>query len=345
MQEITELGACCALFMFPLTFGIGAVVIPSAVDLALRLKRAQIEGAFRRQLETYRKWAADPCSLSDAESRRIGRWAEDMARMEKAGKVEPSFAEAMADAGIIAEARPRSEYVCVPEQDWSFKGTTARIMACGALLAAMTACMVLPLQDDGIVKACATGTVAMLLALVVAVLTVCDVRAKVLPYQLCALSAVPSIALMLLAHDVGEYPACIASALAATVLLWLLSGLGRLLLGAQGAIGAGDLRLLPWVCLPLGPSGTVYGALACFALMFVWGVWTLARKRLADLAESGRLAHIRQNKAGWAMAVLASPLSGRKRRKEQLYLAMAPGLAAWLAVGFPCGLLLPSLWG
>ena len=325
--------------------GIGAALLPNMADRALRAKHAQIHAAIGRQLESWEKLKADPESFDDASAARIERWAKQMARMEEIGKVEHSVAVKLADAGIVAEARPAEEYVAVPEENWCFPTGAAGRIGCGAGAGALAGIACLPWAfGSGLSPVCAA--LACLLALMLALAVACDMRAKVIPYQLCAAAAAPSIALALTANPPEAWLGCIAAAAIATGLIWLFSKAGKLF-GIKGAIGMGDLRLMPWVCLPLGANGTLWGAVCCFALMTVWAVAAIVSQKIAKArTDEGRerLAHMRKNKVGYAIAIAADPL-GRKsaRRRKSTYLAMAPGLALWLAAGFALGQLAPAL--
>lgn len=322
---------------------LGFFALPECCDKMLRKKHAQITGAFDRQLAAYKEFEADPASVDAATESRVTKWARDMARMESIGKVEPRMAVKLAEAGIIAEARPAEEYVNVPEEMWKLDATPKSRTVCGLALTALGALMTLPwLIHPAPAAICAPVCVALLFVAVLAV--ACDVRAKVIPYQLCALAAIPSAALMVLTNNAEGFAPCIASALIATLGLWGFSKLGQLF-GIKGAIGMGDIRLLPWICLPLGANGTAYGLFFCFALMFVWAICVIIRQKASKGGSLEKLEHIKENKAGYAMAFVADPLGKKNGKgKRNTYLAMGPGLALWLAAGFACSYLAPPFW-
>ena len=310
--------------------GIGAALLPNMADRALRAKHAQIHAAIGRQLESWEKLKADPESFDDASAARIERWAKQMARMEEIGKVEHSVAVKLADAGIVCEARPAEEYVAVPEENWCFPTGAAGRIGCGIGAGALAGIACLPWAfGSGLSPVCAA--LACLLALMLALAVACDMRAKVIPYQLCAAAAVPSIALALTANPSEAWPGCIACVIAAPAAFWLLSKLSELF-GIKGAVGTGDLRLMPWTCLPLGANGTVYGAVLCILFLFVWAIFIIVKqKAISANGEDGGL--------GYTTAFSVNPSGNRKKT----YIAMGPGLALWFAGGFALGHLAPAL--
>lgn len=284
--------------------------------------------------------------MDDATATRIERWADGMSRQEQIGKVEPEVAERLAEAGIIAEARKPEDYVAIPAENWSLPRTAKSRLACAASMAAMSALLALPwAMGSELSPICAVP--ALMLALIVSCAVACDMRAKVIPYQLCALAAPPSIALTLLSHSPEGYLGCAAAAAICTGGLWAFSKVGQAF-GVKGAIGMGDLRMLPWATLPLGPDGAVYGALCCFGLMMAWGIAALASQKIAKMRTAEgkeRLEHIKRNKVGYAVAIAANPMGmGGKREKRNTYLAMAPGIALWLAAGWALAQLAPPFW-
>lgn len=322
---------------------LGLFVLPECCDKMLRKKHDQILGAFERQLKLYQKLEADPSGVDADTETRILKWSRDMVYMESIGKVEHGMAVRLAEAGIIPEARPAEEYVSVPEEMWKLDVNVKSRAACGAALTGLGALTTLPwLITPAPSPICAPLAIALLFIVVLAV--ACDVRAKVIPYQLCALAAVPSIALMVVGNNADVYLSCVLAALIATLGLWGFSKIGQLF-GIKGAIGMGDIRILPWICLPLGVNGTTYGLIFCFALMFVWAIYVIIRQKASKGGTREKLEHIKENKAGYAMAFVADPLgkkSGKKRKNT--YLAMGPGLALWLAAGFASAYLLPPFW-
>lgn len=291
---------------------IGAFVVPAAADAALKAKKSEIEGAFKRQIERFEKSrsiGSDATEAQRKQAKSAERWARDMARMEDAGKVQPWQAAELARVGIIGHAREEKDYVRINDAKWSYPATARTRLYLAAALAALCAAMLYPLTQPGAPSAWA-ALAGVLLMSGVLVIACCDWRAMTIPYQLCALAALPSIALALLTWGPSGFPTAAGWAVGITAIVWLLAKiLGWF--GLKGAIGSGDLRLMPWLCLPCGLIGSFCGLAACCAAMGAMGAGM------------------------WALRLV-----NRKSR-----LPMAPGLCVWLAVGYTTGQVMPGILG
>lgn len=291
---------------------IGAFIVPAASDSALKAKKNEIEGAFGRQIERYEKSRSLGDDATDAERKRgksAERWARDMACMEEAGKVQPWQAAELARVGIIGHARDDKEYVRINETKWSYPATARTRLYLAAALAALCAAMLYPLTQPGAPSpwVALAGVPLMSIVLVIAC---CDWRSMTIPYQLCALAALPSIALALITWGPSGFLTAAGWAVGITATVWLLAKvLGAF--GLKGAIGSGDLRLMPWLCLPCGLVGSFCGLAACCAAMGIMGAGM------------------------WALKLV-----NRKSR-----LPMAPGLCVWIAVGYTAGQVMPGILG
>lgn len=285
---------------------LSCVALPSAVDAVLKWKRKLIKRAFESKISRAAKIKAGKLEDMDAaEAASAAKWAEAMVKQEQLGKVEPWMARELQEVGIIDEAREDKDYLPESDGKWNFKagfGTktaigVAGVFAMGAVCSPIVAMgatpwIVLP---------------AMALLALVAALVLCDLKTKTFPWQLCAACSVPSIALTLLLWGWPESATCAAVALAATVFFWGVSKFTALF-GLQGGVGAGDLRLIPWIAMPLGLNGCLYGLFACLAVMLAGSIGSLVAR-----------------KAGFGD-----------------YLPMGPGLLAWFVIGAAC-IAAPSL--
>ena len=201
------------------------------------------------------------------------------------------------------------DYVRINDAKWSYPATARTRLYLAAALAALCAAMLYPLTQPGAPSAWA-ALAGVLLMSGVLVIACCDWRAMTIPYQLCALAALPSIALALLTWGPSGFPTAAGWAVGITAIVWLLAKiLGWF--GLKGAIGSGDLRLMPWLCLPCGLIGSFCGLAACCAAMGAMGAGM------------------------WALRLV-----NRKSR-----LPMAPGLCVWLAVGYTTGQVMPGILG
>lgn len=337
--------ACSAL--------LGIAVMPKLADTILKKKHDQIMGAFERKLAEFTQVEHDVDHVDAKVAESAMKWASQMAYMESIGKVEPTMARKLADAGIIDEARPDEDYVCIPEDHWGMPSNWKTRLVMGVSMGGLAAVMALPwlLRAENLPTSFALP-VGVLLLFVVVLAVACDVRAKVIPYQLCAVAAVPSLVLAVLTWGVEGLPGCVLSAFVATGCLWGASKLGEVMFGVKGSIGMGDIRLLPWTCLPLGATGTLYGAACGFGVMCIVAISVLATGRFSICSKvvaklrslAAHVRHIVRNALGYVTSIAYDPVGfakrgerETKRRDPAKYLAMGPGIAVWLASGYAIG--------
>lgn len=124
----------------------------------------------------------------------------------------------------------------------------------------------------------APGLFAVLgLAFMEAVL-LCDLRERIIPWELCAGMLACALFFQLAAGAGSEL---LASALFALVLVAALSlcNIASRHLSEPAAIGAGDLRLIPALCIFGGIQGSFLGMLACAVLMGAWALVLLFMRR------------------------------------------------------------------
>lgn len=127
---------------------------------------------------------------------------------------------------------------------------------------------------------------------------ICDLEARIIPWELC-LGAL-AFGLPFCYSIWGSSGVLSSAALAALVLACLfLCNMASAHMRSSPAIGAGDLRLIPALCLFGGFQGSMLGMLACSMAMGIFAVLVLALK--------------------WA-----TPRSG---------IPMAPGLMLWFVIG------------
>lgn len=128
---------------------------------------------------------------------------------------------------------------------------------------------------------------------------VCDVHARIIPWQLAA--ALLGLGALRHALDGSMQTLILTLVVAGLVcaLLWL-AGSCRERAGKTAPLGRGDLRLMPALAACCNLSGNLQGLLACAFVMGLWGTAAAFRE--------GRKANV----------------------------PMAPGFAAWLWVGALC---------
>lgn len=283
---------------------LGATLLPSSADSVLRWKRRCLRAAFGRCLERWERFHDDPGDDDPKEAASVARWAEGMARAERDGRAEAWQARELARAGVVKGMREESSYMPDDDARWTFPANAGTRAACAALCATACAVAASPVVTCGANVLLAPATLLLLAPM--ALLVAADVRTRTLPWQLCLACAPGSIACELALQGPGELPMCAACALVVTAALWALDRAVRAL-GRTSGLGKGDLRLVPWVVLPLGKSGALWGLVACCATMLAIALFELVARR----------AH------------LAS------------HVPMGPAIAVWLACGMASAALPP----
>lgn len=255
---------------------VAAALLPAAADSLLRWKRRRTRAAFGRCLERYERFHADPSADDPREGAEVTRWAESMARAERDGRVEAWQARELARAGVVGEAREGSSYLPDDDARWTLPATPRARAASGFATAAGVATACSPVVTAGTTTALVPAV--LLLAAPLALLVAADVRTRTLPWQLCLACAPGSLACQLALQGPSALPACALVALAVTAALWAVDAVVRGL-GRTSGLGRGDLRLVPWAVLPLGPQGALWGLAACSATMLAVSVAKLATRR------------------------------------------------------------------
>lgn len=127
---------------------------------------------------------------------------------------------------------------------------------------------------------------------------ICDLRARIIPWELCLAALGLAVPYCLARDGVSGLLCSILLAVALLVALACCNVVSRRL-HSSTAIGIGDLRLMPALCLFGGLEGSLLGMFSCALLMGGYAILALAMK--------------------WA-----TPQSG---------VPLAPGLALWFALG------------
>lgn len=283
---------------------LGATLMPQAADSVLRWKRRSLRASFGRCLERWERFRDDPEGDDPNEAASVASWAEGMARAERDGRVEAWQARELARAGVVGEMREESSYMPDDDARWTFPAGAGTRAACAILCALACALAASPIFTCGADVLLVPAT--LLLLCPVALLVAADVRTRTLPWQLCLACAPGSLACELALWGPEALPTCAACALVVTAALWALDALVRSL-GFASGIGRGDLRLVPWVVLPLGVQGALWGFVTCYVAMLA--------------------------------AIAAKLARGTARLGAQV--PMGPAIAVWLVVGMASSALPP----
>ena len=236
-----------------------AALMPPALDAALRRKHRAVAEAFRRRIarleETERSFAAEEPSRAGAD----WRWARDMAELARLGKVEPWMREELVRVKVVDPGEAPARELDVDEGRWSFPASPGRRALLALSAAALSAAALAPVllgQADPAAAGAATSAMCLLLTAGCAL----DLRARVLPWQLCAAAAPLSALCALAVRGPGALPECAAVGLAAFAVLAAM----------HEKEFSRELRLIPWAAAPCGAQGILAGAAAGCAVTFAW---------------------------------------------------------------------------
>lgn len=131
---------------------------------------------------------------------------------------------------------------------------------------------------------------------------ICDIRAGIIPWEACLAMSALAIPFRVMSESPSSLlPAC--SLAVVLVFAFSLCNVGSRRFCSSPAIGAGDLRLIPALCVFCGLQGSLTGMFACATAMGACALFVLAMR--------------------WA-----TPRTG---------IPLAPGLAIWLVTGVFAG--------
>lgn len=279
----------------------GAFAAPRLVDSILRTKRREITETFNRNLDSYLYVQHNINYVNEKRIKEVDKWVTFIKNQELLGKIEPWMAKKLLENGVIEYERSKDFYVTVDDSKWAFENTIKNKILCAVCLLIFSCLINASMLHVGwlgisnIASYCLATVFLNLLFLI----ALCDFRAMVIPYQLCLIAAPISILLCLSSFGFEQFIPCTIVALIITGLLYA-SSLILSRFGVCGSIGAGDLRIIPWICLGCGTTGALIGLAACYL----------------------------------CLAILAVFLLIKKKANRKTYLPMSFGLVVWLIVGF-----------
>lgn len=315
----------------------GALLLPLAADRVLRSKHASAIADWDWFYQDYKADLDGTLAERVAETRRCGNAVEktvdqvlygrfsDSELAEKRRVEAERWAEeqiALAAGNRLAESQLAKLYeielVKIPDGDggdlqaksvknaetaaavMSFPASPLHRAACALLSAALCAvCIVLPIPAMAL---------AWLGAIPLALILICDIRARLIPREACYAMLFSAMLFQLALGGVDA----LAAALVVAVAIWASFKAISAIIGSSGnaePMGAGDLRLIPAIAVFSGPAGTLGGIVAMAAVQVLIAVPAMVA-RFIGAEKGGKLAAMRR-----------------------LPIPMAPGLAAWWAVG------------
>lgn len=292
----------------------GGIGMPSAADKILKYKREKMLEYWDAMFAEAEKAVVDG-KVPEGTDKDLVDWATRQVTQVGGRKLTREQTEKLKSIGLV-RAEVDTEGLPTLEEEaakYAFGQGMAQRAACALLCAAMPAlaaagCLA-GLVDPAAMTWCA-GALAFGIAawLAMALILTCDIKAKLIPWQLCLALGIlaagfavcgkaPTLQPWASLGVLGNLACGGVLGVAVYIACKAVNGLMRALTGA-GAIGMGDLRLMPMLCVLCGLHGSIAGFCAASATMLVIAVVALAR--------------------------------GANRHS---YVPYAPGLAVWALVG------------
>lgn len=278
-----------------------SAMLPLLVNFILSSKKKELDSYFEEQINSYTAFVSEhghkPSLNASGDELNLARWAKAMSKQYQTKRLTKQRAAQLIDTGIV-EADTQSE------NDSSFSGFLSANYNLPARISWYIALALLFSLPVGALLAFSTNYPAIAFAtlgiIVGVVIIACDIRAKVIPWQLCVVSFVCAFEFQFFTNTwQGLFDGAICAVLA-TFAFSLIAGIFK------GGIGAGDLRFIPSVAFFGGLSAFIYGLLTCAVIGLVMALYAI--------------------------------LINKKDRKA--FLPMAPALYGWLVIGISYQLLL-----
>ena len=275
---------------------LGLAVVPALADLMLVRKLALMRRWWDEAGALYRDFRVEHPDLSPRAGARgdegaAGIWFEEVARAIRSGSITIEQAAKARKYGVTVDGPARMD--AEDDERYRFRPRPeARAILAAAMTATFAAIAIAPMPPV------ASGCLATA-ACAVAVCVVCDIRARLIPIELCLLIAIVGIAYRFAMFGAGGV---VAAILAGACVAALCAAVNQLLgrgMSCARPVGSGDVRLMVALTILCGPRASMVGALACY---------------------------------GAALATSLAMVAARKKKLSDA-LPMAPFLALWAAVG------------
>ncbi|MGN0037547.1 MAG: prepilin peptidase [Coriobacteriales bacterium] len=291
-----------AFIITALAFAAGFFIVPYASRELLIYKYQEINRSWNSSLEDYRHHLLftrrKPSTDGERVEREMALWGKRQITLVTAGKLSYEKVCALREAGVLpTRPRARDPSLALPrerevEESYRLNLTLPLRLGCGALLAA--AALALGLSDAPPL-AVASGIAA---GALMESIFLCDMRARIIPWQLCLLFGVAGVVFSLSVSGLEGLGISLFTALGMSILLQVTNRFMGYLSG-RPAIGDGDLRLIPMICIFSGLAGTLYGFVG----------------------------------ASLVMGLVAAATVLFKGGNRKTYVPYAPGLSCWYAIG------------
>ena len=283
-------------------FALGYAVIPSATKKLLIFKYQEISKDWLESLNSYanhmRFVRKKPALDGERVERSMAQWQARQVVLVNGGKLSYEKVAALRDAGVIGAAtRGHESTFLLPhehevEASYHLRCTLPMRILCGVSLAAVAALLAL---GDANSLACASGTFA---GAVMIATFICDMQARIIPWQLCLAFGATSFVFAASISGASGVITSLGCAFAVCLLLNLTNCAMQFFTGSP-AIGSGDLKFIPMICIFSGLTGTIWGFMGASVVMALIALVTV-------LFKGGNL---------------------------RSYVPYAPGLGCWYAIG------------
>ena len=292
-----------------LAFAAGFFLVPYASRELLIYKYQEINRSWNQSLEDYRHHLLFTRRKPSADGERVERemalWGSRQLTLVTAGKLSYEKVCALREAGVLpVRPRARDPSLSLPrerevEESYRLNLTLPLRLGCGAFLAAAALALGLSTAPAPAV-ACGIAAGALMESIFL-----CDMRARLIPWQLCLLFGVAGVGFSLSVSGLEGLGISLLTALGMSVLLQVTNRVMSYL-GGRPAIGDGDLRIIPMICIFSGLAGTLYGFVG----------------------------------ASLVMGLVAAATILFKGGNRKTYVPYAPGLGCWYAIGLAAQLAL-----
>ncbi len=283
-------------------FALGYAVVPSATKQLLIFKYKEINKDWMENLRSYANHVSfvkrKPAFDGERVEKGMAKWAARQVILVNGGKLSYEKVAALREVGVIGQVpHGKNPVSLLPKEhevaaSYRMNCNLPLRMICGASLALIAA--FLALADVGIL-ACLSATVAG--AVMISTL-LCDMQARLIPWQLCIAFGAASVIFAACMGGVSSIATSIACAAAMYILLNITNCAMQFVSGSP-AIGSGDLRFIPMICVFSGLTGTIWGFMGASVVMALIALTTV-------LFKGGNL---------------------------KSYVPYAPGLSCWYAIG------------
>lgn len=285
-----------------LAFAAGFFLVPFATRELLLYKYEEINRTWQRSLEDYRHHLLFTRRAPSLEGERVERemaqWGKRQITLVTGNKLSREKVDALREAGVLpSRPRARDPSPALPRERevealYRLPLTLPLRLGCGSCLAA--AAFALGLSGTGPLTL-ASGLLA---GALMEQVFLCDMRARLIPWQTSALFGIAAIVFSLSVSGLEGLGVSLFTALGMSLLLQVTNRFMSFL-GGRPAIGDGDLRIIPLICIFSGLAGTLYGFVG----------------------------------ASLAMGVVALATVLFKGGNRKSYVPYAPGLSCWYAIG------------